>query len=487
MIPTETAPAPATPVADIAGVVERARDAYRSGITRPVGWRIETLRRLKSLLKSRAADLEDALAADLGKPPFEVFGTDTGFTMVDIDHTVAHLRTWAAPKTVPTPLNFQPASSRVVREPLGVVCVIAPWNYPVQLTLAPVVAAIAAGNAVVAKPSEVAPATAAVLGGLLESLGTDAVTVVQGAVPETTELLAQRFDHIFYTGNGSVGRIVMRAAAEHLTPVTLELGGKSPAIVSSRANLAVAAKRLAWGKFINAGQTCVAPDYVLVERPVHDELVEALTSSIHDFYGPEPKESPDFARIVSDRHVRRLEKFLTSGSIATGGTVDPDTRYIAPTVLTDVTRDDPIMQEEIFGPLLPVIAVDSLEEATDFVTSGEKPLALYVFSEEDAEVERVLAETSSGGVCVNGTVLQLSNPALPFGGVGESGMGAYHGESGFLTFSHEKAVFERSTRLDPPILYPPYTRAKSRLLHNAYRIPDPRTVLAGLWSRLRHR
>jgi aldehyde dehydrogenase (NAD+) len=487
MTATEPLPAPATPVEHIPDIVERARDAHRAGITGPIEWREETLQRLKSLLSARARYLESALAADLGKPGFEAFGTDTGFTLVDIDHTLSHLRSWAAPRSVPTPLNFQPASSRVVREPLGVVCVIAPWNYPVQLTLAPVVAALAAGNAVVAKPSEVAPATAAVLGELLEDLGTDAVQVVQGGVEETTELLAQRFDHIFYTGNGAVGRIVMRAAAEHLTPVTLELGGKSPAIVSSRANLEVAAKRLTWGKFINAGQTCVAPDYVLVERAVHDQLVDGMAKAITDFYGPDPQASPDYARIVSERHVRRLEKFLTSGRVATGGTVDPDERYIAPTVLTGVTRDDPVMQEEIFGPILPVIAVDSVAEATEFVTSGEKPLALYVFSEEDDEVDRVLSATSSGGVCVNGTVLQLSNPALPFGGVGESGMGAYHGEAGFLTFSHEKAVFERSTRLDPPILYPPYTKGKDSLLRAAYRIPDPRSFLARLWSRIRHR
>jgi aldehyde dehydrogenase (NAD+) len=479
--------APSTPVGEIAGIVDRTRDVFRSGTTLPLEWREKTLRRLKALLVERAAELEDALATDLGKPAFEAFGTDTGFTLVDIDHTLAHLRSWAALRSVPTPLNFQPASSRVIREPVGVVCVIAPWNYPVQLTLAPLVAAIAAGNTAVVKPSEVAPATASAMGRLLEALGTDAVSVVQGGVPETTELLAQRFDHVFYTGNGTVGRIVMRAAAEHLTPVTLELGGKSPAIVTARADLAVAAKRLAWGKFINAGQTCVAPDYVLVERPAHDELVDRLAGAITEFYGPDPQRSPDFARIVSDRHLRRLEKFLTSGVVATGGTVDPGDRYVAPTVLTEVTRDDPVMQEEIFGPILPVIAVDSIDTAVSFVEAGDKPLALYVFSGDDTEVDRVLAGTSSGGVCVNGTVLQLSNPALPFGGVGESGMGAYHGESGFLTFSHEKAVFQRSTRIDPPILYPPYTTGKFTLLRGAYRVPDPRNLLARLWARLRHR
>ena len=476
-----------TPVADIAGIVDRTRDAYRSGVTRPIEWREATLHRLRDLLVQRSTALEAALAADVGKPAFEAFATDIGFITVDIDHTLAHLRSWAAPRSVPTPLTFQPASSRVIREPVGVVCVISPWNYPVQLLLAPVIAAIAAGNAVVAKPSEVASATATAVGDLLTDLGTDAVAVVQGGVDETTELLEQRFDHIFYTGNGTVGRVVMRAAAEHLTPVTLELGGKSPAIVSRHAKLDVAAKRIAWGKFLNAGQTCVAPDYVLVESAVRDELVAGIADAIRTFYGTDPQQSPDYARIVSDRHLRRLEKLLANGTVATGGTVDPDDRYVAPTVLTEVSRDDQVMQEEIFGPILPVLDVASLDDATGFVRAGEKPLALYVFSEDDDEVDHVLDETSSGGVCVNGTVMQLSNPRLPFGGVGESGMGAYHGEAGFVTFSHERSVFTRSTRIDPPILYPPYSRGKERLLRSALRIPDPRDVAAKLVSRIRRR
>jgi aldehyde dehydrogenase (NAD+) len=476
-----------TPIQEIDGIVDRARGAFRSGLTRPIAWREETLVRLRSLLRERSSDLEAALAEDLGKPGLEAFATDIGFVAVDIDHTLAHLRSWAAPRSVPTPLTFQPATSRVVREPLGVACVISPWNYPVQLLLAPVVAAIAAGNAVVAKPSEVAPATAAALGSLLDALGTDAITVVQGGVEETTELLTHRFDHILYTGNGTVGRIVMRAAAEHLTPVTLELGGKSPAIVSRNADVEVAARRLAWGKFLNAGQTCIAPDYVLVERPVHDELIDRVRDAVVAFYGDDPSASPDYARIVSDRHLRRLEKLLASGTAVVGGTVDPAARYIAPTVLTDVTRDDAVMQEEIFGPILPVLPVDSLDQAAGIVTAGEKPLALYVFTDDDDEVGQVLASTSSGGVCVNGTVMQVSNPRLPFGGVGESGMGAYHGEAGFLTFSHERAVFERSTRIDPPLLYPPYTPAKSAVIRAAYRLPDPRDVAAKAWARLRRR
>jgi aldehyde dehydrogenase (NAD+) len=334
----------------------------------------------------------------------------------------------------------------------------------------------------VAKPSELAPATAAELVSLIDALQEPAVAVVQGGVAETTELLAQRFDHILYTGNSRVARIVMRAAAEHLTPVTLELGGKSPAIVSRNANVDVAARRIAWGKFVNAGQTCIAPDYVLVERPVHDQLVAAIGRHIETFYGADPQASADYARIVNEPHFHRLEKLLHDGTTAHGGTADADTRYIAPTVLTGITRDDPVMAEEIFGPILPVIAVDSVDDAIAFVNEGsargDKPLALYTFSEDGDENDRVLADATSGGACVNGTLLHISNPHLPFGGVGESGMGAYHGKFGFDTFSHRRSVHTRSTKLDPALMYPPYTAKKEKLLRKGMTMPDPRDVVA---------
>jgi aldehyde dehydrogenase (NAD+) len=360
----------------------------------------------------------------------------------------------------------------------------------VQLLILPMVAAISAGNAVVGKPSELAPATAAELVDLIEAIGDPAVVAVQGGVAETTELLAQRFDHILYTGNSRVARIVMRAAAENLTPVTLELGGKSPAVVSRNANVDVAAKRIAWGKFVNAGQTCIAPDYVLVERPVHDQLVEAMRRHTTSFYGNDPKASADFARIVNEPHFHRLEKLLHSGTVAFGGDTDPDTRYIAPTVLTGVGKDDPVMAEEIFGPILPVIAVDSLDEALAFVNDtaakGDKPLALYTFSEDDEENDMVLEGATSGGACVNGTLMHVSNPHLPFGGVGESGMGAYHGKFGFDTFSHHRAVHSRSTSIDPALMYPPYTARKEKVLRKGMGMPDPRDVAAkvrGFFSR----
>ncbi len=478
-----------TPLHEIAPKVDTARAAFATGSTKPLAWRRATLERIRDLVEARETQLLDALAADFAKPRFEAWTSELGFTVSDINHTLAHLSSWMQPEKVGTPLVFKPGSSYVVAEPVGVVCAIAPWNYPVQLLLLPMVAAIGAGNAVVAKPSELAPHTAAELVSLIEAIGDPAITAVQGGVAETSELLAQRFDHIIYTGNSRVARIVMRAAAEHLTPVTLELGGKSPAIVSRHANIDVAARRIAWGKFINAGQTCIAPDYVLVEQPVHDQLVAALGKHITEFYGADPQASPDFSRIVNDPHFHRLEKLLDSGTVAHGGVTDADTRYISPTVLTGVQADDPVMGEEIFGPILPIIAVGSIAEAIGFVNersaAGNKPLALYTFSESDRENDQVIAGATSGGACVNGTLLHISNPNLPFGGVGESGMGAYHGKFGFDTFSHRRGVHTRSTKLDPSMMYPPYTAKKQKLVRKGMTMPDPRDVAAKLRGALR--
>lgn len=480
-----------TPLAEIAPKVTAARAAFVAGTLSSYDSRVAMLKAIRSLIVEREDALLDALAADFGKPRPEAWVTEVGFTLTDIDHTLANLSAWMKPERVATPLTFKPGSSHVVPEPLGVACVIAPWNYPLQLLLVPVIAAVAAGNAVVAKPSELAPHTAAAVGSLLEALGSDAVAVVQGGVAETTELLTQRFDHILYTGNSRVARIVMRAAAEHLTPVTLELGGKSPAIVSRRANIDIAAKRIAWGKFVNAGQTCIAPDYVLVEQPVHDELVAAIGRHITAFYGADPQASGDFARIVNSAHFHRLEKHLDCGTVAHGGIADADTRYISPTVLTGVTLDDSVMHEEIFGPILPVLAVPSIDAAIEAVrqssADGDKPLALYVFSEDDSENDRVLAGASSGGACVNGTLFHISNPHLPFGGVGESGMGAYHGKFGFDAFSHKRGVHTRSTRLDPDLLYPPYTAKKMSLIRKGLTLPDPRDVVAKARGALRRK
>jgi aldehyde dehydrogenase (NAD+) len=453
-------------------LVARLRATFDSGATRPLAWRRQQLEAMQRLLVEQETELLDALRHDLGKPTIEGWMTELRHVANEISDMLRHLERWARPERVSVRTVLRPARATVVPEPVGVVLVIAPWNYPVHLLLLPMAYALAAGNAVVGKPSELSSATSAALARLVPAyLDRDAVSIVEGDAPVVTALLEQRWDHIFYTGNGRVGRIVMKAAAEHLTPVTLELGGKSPVIVDSGANLDVAAKRIAWGKFVNAGQTCVAPDYVLVDRQVESRFVEALVRAVGAFYGSDPRSSPDYARIINERHWDRLHGLLagsSSSQVVLGGQGDRATRYLAPTVISNATWDDPVMGEEIFGPILPVLAVDGVGAAIATINAHDKPLALYVFAEKQAVIDRVVAETSSGGVGANVTLLQLAVPDLPFGGVGESGMGAYHGKYGFDTFTHRKAVLQRPTRLDPSVTYPPYTNLKQRLLRKVF-------------------
>ncbi|MGW3413756.1 aldehyde dehydrogenase family protein [Streptomyces sp. NPDC000888] len=428
-----------------ADVVSRLRATFRSGRTKPVEWRTTQLRRLRELLTAHGEDIAAALHADLGKSSTEAFRTEINFTVREIDHTLDHLDTWLRPESAPVPAHLGgDATAWTQYDPLGVVLVIAPWNYPVQLLLTPLLGALAAGNAVVAKPSELAPATSAVLARLLpQYLDTDAVAVVEGAIPETTALLAERFDHIFYTGNGTVGRIVMRAAAEHLTPVALELGGKSPAFVDRGTDLAVVADRLVRGKFLNAGQTCVAPDYVLTDPETARALEPELSRAVEAVFGAEPKASTEFGRIVNERHFDRLSSLLDSGRTVTGGDSDRAVKYIAPTVLADVDPKSPVMAEEIFGPILPIVTAADLDEAIGFINDRDKPLALYVFTDSDVTRQRLAAETSSGGLGFGLPLAHLTVSDLPFGGVGESGMGSYHGRYSIETFSHRKAVLEK--------------------------------------------
>ncbi len=451
-----------TPLSEI---MARLRATVASGRTRSYSWRRGQLDALAALLEEREADLSRALFSDLRKPPVEAWTAEIGFTASEAAFAARRLRRWMRPRRVRTPLALQPGSSTIVPEPLGVALIISAWNYPLQLALSPLIGALAAGNAAVVKPSELAPNTSQVLADLLPLyLDTEAVAVVQGAVPETTALLAQRWDKIFYTGNGRVGRIVAAAAARNLTPVTLELGGKSPCIVDADVDMAVAARRIVWGKFLNAGQTCVAPDYVLVHRDREVELVAALGEAVRALFGEAPQQSRDYARIVSNRHFDRLAGMIAgsagNGAVAVGGGTDPTDRFIAPTVLTGVRPDAPIMGEEIFGPILPVLAVDDIDAAIAFVNKGDKPLALYLFSRSARNQRRVLAETSSGSAVINDTVLQLASPHLPFGGVGESGFGAYHGRHGFESFSHLRAVLRKPTWMDLALRYPPYTKGK---------------------------
>jgi aldehyde dehydrogenase (NAD+) len=453
---------PSTRLELIPPQVEKLRATFASGRTRPLAWRREQLKALKALVHERGDALVEALQADLRKPTLEAWVADVGQVTVEATLALRGLRRWTKPRRA----GFFPLGrSRVVHEPLGVVLIIAPWNYPVGLLLSPLIGAIAAGNCAVLKPSEVTMHTSAALAKYVpEYLDRDAFALIEGGVDETSALLEQRFDHVFYTGNGRVGRVVMEAAAKHLTPVTLELGGKSPCIVDADVDVKVAARRIAWGKFMNAGQTCIAPDYVLVHERREAELLRELGSAVREFFGDDPKSTRDYARVVNRRHYERLAKLLGDGEPVIGGQSDASDCYIAPTVLRGVRKDAPIMQEEIFGPILPVLTVKSVDEAIDIVKQGEKPLALYIFSTDEGVTQRVVEATSSGGVCVNGTILHIANSAMPFGGVGESGMGAYHGRHTFETFSHRKAVLSRGFRFDPKWMYPPYSGLKTKLV-----------------------
>jgi len=464
--PTSSSEVAADVAADVAAVVARARQAFDSGRTKPYAWREAQLRALRSLVIDHEDEIARALESDLGKSAVDSWLTETGLVVSEIDHTLKNLRRWLAPRRVPVPLRVLPGTAQIVREPLGVVLVIAPWNYPVLLTLTPLVGALAAGNAVVVKPSEVAPAASAVLAHLLvRHLDPEGVHVVEGAVPETTALLAERFDHIFYTGNGVVGRIVLEAAARHLTPVTLELGGKSPTFVDDGVDLEATAQRIVWGKFTNAGQTCVAPDYVLATRHTLDALKPLLIKAIRDSYGDEPSGSPDYGRIVNTRHLERLSGLIDPAQVVTGGDSNASTRYLAPTVLDGVSFDDPVMAEEIFGPVLPLVEVSGVDEAIEVINRRDKPLALYVFTSNPDTRRRFVRDTSSGAIGVNIPLAHLAVPELPFGGVGMSGMGAYHGEFSVELFSHAKAVLRQPLRPDATVVVrPPITSAKRRLI-----------------------
>ncbi len=452
----------------VPALADQLRATFRTGLSRSVSWRRAQLRELVWLLRREAGALTDAMVADLGKPELEGWLTDLAVVRRDIESVARQVGSWSAPRRVAVPWTLWPGQAEIVPEPLGAVLVIGSWNYPVRCLVLPLAFAIAAGNTAAVKPSELAPATSALLGELIPSyLDEQAVAVAEGG-PEVAEtLLRQRWDHIFFTGGGRVGRLVMSAAARHLTPVTLELGGKNPAIVDHSADLDAAARRIVWAKFLNAGQTCVAPDYTLVHKSVEEPLLAALVKCISDFYGADPRLSPSLGRVVNDAHMKRLFEMLeaTKGRLVTGGSSDASEHYLSPTVLADVRWDDAVMQDEIFGPVLPVLSYDNIGDVLSVLNERDKPLALYVYARNPDLVDQVIAESSSGSVCVNHNAVQLGVPGLPFGGVGASGMGVYHGKAGFETFSHAKPVLRRPPRGELPVMYPPYTRAKSWLLH----------------------
>jgi acyl-CoA reductase-like NAD-dependent aldehyde dehydrogenase len=446
--------------ADFGRIVARHRAYFLSGATRPFEWRERQLIALRSMMKDHAEDFYEALWTDLRRNRIDADLIDVKYMTSEIDHVLSHLRHWMKPLPVSTPLLLAPSHGQVRFDPLGVALIIGTWNYPLMLTLSPLAAAISAGNAAVIKPSEVSAATAEALARFLpQYLDREAFSVVLGAVPETTALLAQKWDHIFLTGGATVARIVMAAAAKNLTPVVLELGGKSPTIVHSSANLRVAARRIAFGRWMNAGQTCTAPDYVLVFKDVAAEFVKHLKETLLEFYGEDPQKSPDYGRIVSNNHFDRLTRLLTSGTIAHGGQHDRSDRFIAPTLLVNVSPDSPVMQEEVFGPILPVLEVGSVEEVIDFVNARPSPLGLYVFSEDESVTEQILGLTTSGDAAVNECTIQPTIHDLPFGGVGNSGMGKYHGEWGFRAYSNVRGVLSHSTHIDiGGLRYPPYDR-----------------------------
>lgn len=448
---------------NIQQTVAAQRDYFRSGATLDVRQRLAALRRLEQAVLTHEDAICAALRADLNKSPFESYMCEVGLVLSELSYIRRHLKKWARDKAVPTPLSQFPAKSFRHPEPYGVTLVMAPWNYPFMLALEPAVGAIAAGNCVIIKPSNYSPATSAVIAELIAAaFDPRHVAVVEGGRAENQSLLDQPFDYIFFTGGTAVARQVMAKAAARLTPVSLELGGKSPCIVDATADIPLTARRLAFGKFLNAGQTCVAPDYLLVHESVRDALAAALEQSVLDFFGPDPIANPDYVKIINDKHYRRIQGLMAGERILFGGQARDG--KIAPTLLDGVTGDSAVMQEEIFGPVLPMLTFSRLDEAISFVNARPKPLALYLFTTDRAAERQVLSRVSYGGGCVNDTVVHLATPYLPFGGVGESGMGGYHGRASFDAFTHYKSVLKKANWLDLPMRYQPYTKRSFKLL-----------------------
>lgn len=427
--------------------------------TKDISFRKEQLKKLSKAIKSYKSDILEALYTDLGKNKVEAYATEIGITLKSIKNARKELKNWTKTKNVDTPLYLFPTKSYIKKEPYGTVLIIAPFNYPFQLVFEPLIGAIAAGNTAIIKPSELTPNVARVIKRLInETFDANYIEVIEGGIEETQTLIHLPFDYVFFTGSENVGKIVYQAASENLVPVTLEMGGKSPVIVDETANIKVASERICFGKFTNAGQTCVAPDYILVHESVKDDLITALSKTLREFYGQNIQQSPDYGRIVNLKHYHRLTSLLNSAqmNIVFGGHSDEDERYIEPTLLDHVTNDSAIMQEEIFGPILPILTYQSLDEAIAFIHQRPKPLSLYLFSEDENATQRVINELSFGGGAINDTLMHLANPKLPFGGVGASGMGRYHGKYSFDTFTHEKSYIFKSTRLESGVHLPPY-------------------------------
>ena len=449
----------------IESIVAAQRAYFSKEETLDVSFRKAALRKLRDTILARESEINEALFRDLNKSASESYMCEVGMTLAELNYVLSHMDRWAKKHPVLTPLAQFHARSFTVHNPYGVVLIMSPWNYPFMLTMEPLIGALAAGNCCVVKPSAYAPATSAIIRDILSScFPPEYVCVVEGGRKENQALLDQRFDYIFFTGGVTVGREVMRKAAEHLTPVSLELGGKSPCIVDSTAKLDLAAKRLAFGKLLNCGQTCVAPDYLLIDRKIKDEFLGYLKKHILSMIGEDALQNEKYVRMVNRMHYDRVLSLIDPAKVILGGCGNPDTLHIQPTIMDNVTAEDAVMQEEIFGPVLPVIAYNSLDEAIALINSREHPLALYLFSEDRATQDRFLKSVSFGGGCINDTIIHLATSRMGFGGVGQSGMGCYHGKRSFDTFSHEKSIVQKSTWMDMPVRYMPYGKLKDKLL-----------------------
>lgn len=442
---------------EVEAAFRQQKSFFNTDKTKSVDFRTDALKSLRrAILKNRNRILK-AVSEDMGKPPLEAYSAEIGIVLGAIDRALRGIKKWVKPRRVRTPAALYPSKGYILPEPLGVVLIIGPWNYPFNLVFCPLVDAIAAGNCAIIKPSEISESSASLISEIIsETFEPGFIRAIEGGVDASTMLLKQKFDYIFYTGNSSVGRIVMEAASANLTPLTLELGGKSPCIVDCDADLMRAARRITWGKFFNAGQTCIAPDYLLVDRKISSEVIAAIKGVLETFYGKNPSESRHYARIINARHFERLKNLLREGNVIHGGSHDSSSLYVEPTLIVDPIESSELMNEEIFGPILPIIEYESLDEAVDIVNSKPKPLALYFFSCNEEKQESVIRRTSSGGICINGTVAQYTSLSLPFGGVGESGFGRYHGKNGFEAFSNMKSVMKRSLNYDMTLLYPPH-------------------------------
>ena len=449
----------------IGEIVRKQREYFGTHATLDVELRIKYLKKLQAAITGHEQEILEALKADLGKCDMEGYMCEVGLTLAELSCQLKHIRKWTKKKHYKTELTNAIAKSYSIREPYGVVLVMSPWNYPFMLTMEPLIGALAAGNTCVVKPSAYAPATSQIIADIIsETFPPEYVITVQGGREENAALLEQRFDYIFFTGGVTVGKMVMEKAAAHLTPVTLELGGKSPCVVTKDANLKIAAKRIVFGKYLNCGQTCVAPDYLLIDEQIRDEFVELLKKEIMSMYTEKPLNNPDYGKIVNKKHFERLRSLIKDEKIAFGGEAKEETLQIAPTVLIDVTAEDAVMQEEIFGPILPVLTYKNPDEAEAFILEREKPLAFYLFTEDKETQKRFMNHISFGGGCINDTVMHLTSGEMGFGGVGNSGMGSYHGRKSFECFTHEKSILDKATWIDVPLRYQPHKENKWKLI-----------------------